>query len=503
MEIKQKSNRGGRREGAGRKPNPQNASFESARQSNDRPRVYMTSLDPKKEVPSRDRRALMEAGRHARNNSGLAARIVRGIANFSVGNGLEPQAQTSDPKWNKAAEQFFLDRYCNMPFAFDRGGQFDFYRAQTAIIESMITDGEIFAQLVRSEAGNPMMRFITADHVGTSIRTEKEGWLDGVKINADNRPLAYMVNSKSSGWADGNKETEVPAEDILHIFRPHTIGALRGVSWLGTAVARIQDMAEMDNTELASAKLNSKVALTIETENAGGVGLGSSLRSVAVADGLGGTRDIKEDLILPGVGTVQLRKGEKLSAHEFNRPSTNYTAFKDHLARECAYSVGVSPEIIWNLANLGGTATRQALVDSDVFFRSVRQLVEYHFCMRFWRFAIWDAIRTGELTNPGSDWYRCSWVGPQKLSVDAGRDGKLRLSLVQNGLLSPRQYFTELGQDSDQQTEDYIRDIVKRKKLVAEIAAEEGVEMSYVEVFPPAPGSTQPVVVETERPEDV
>jgi hypothetical protein len=128
-------------------------------------------------------------------------------------------------------------------------------------------------------------------------------------------------------------------------------------------------------------------------------------------------------------------------------------------------------------------------MDADVFFGSVRLLVEQQFCVRFWRYALWHFIRNGDLPYPGDDWFRVSFVPPQKTSVDIGRDGKLRLELVRAGLLSRRQYFNELGRDSDTETEDIIRDVARRKKAIERISAEEGIELTESEVFPPAPGA--------------
>jgi lambda family phage portal protein len=484
--------RGGARPGAGRPrkmQEPKNASFETARSTEDRARVYLTSLEPKKEVTSWDRRLLVEAGRWAVNNHGPAARIVRGSARFAVGNGLVPQAQTEDYKWNREAEMFFEDRYCSASWAFDRSGQFDFYTAQTAIIESVLTDGEVFAQLVRSENGNPMIALLTSDAVRNDY-ARTENVIDGVRINRDNRPLSYIFNSP-----DQQPAVEVPASDVIHVYRPHRIGALRGVSWLGTAVNRFKDMREMFELEISSIRMNQKIALTIESEG-GEIGLGKS-RNRELADGTA----VKVEDMISGVGVFKLNKGEKVVAHEFNRPNSNFQAFIEMLSRECAYSVGVSPEIIWNMNGLGGTASRQALIDADVFFGSIRLLLETRFCARFWRYAIWHAIKSGELPYPGDDWHRCAWVGPQKLTVDNGRDGRLRLELVRAGLLSRRQYFNELGQDSDQQTEDVIRDAARRKKAIERIAMEEGVTLTELEVFPPAPGAPAPVeAVEQEEP---
>jgi lambda family phage portal protein len=480
--------RGGKRPGAGRPrkggaTNAQAASFEATVPTYDRPQIWMASIEAKREASAYDRLTLMKNSRWATNHSGIAARVTRGVARFAVGNGLVPQAQSADYNFNKAAEQLFEDRYANVPWGFDKAGIFDFYSVQSALIESMITDGDVFAQLVRSENGLPMARFLTGEFVGDGAVASKEPNIhDGVFFNKDNRPVKYRVLLNPGDFKPGY--VDVPAEDMIHIRRVHRMGYLRGVSWLASAVSRIQDIREALDNELSSAKLNSKVALILESEK-GTTGLGAGISRVSA----GGDSTVALDKLVPGVGAVQLAKGETLKAHQFDRPNSNLPTFIDYLTREIAYSVGVSPEVIWSLAGLGGTASRAALMDADVFFGGVRSLVEQQFCVRFWRYAIWHFIRNGDLPYPGDDWFRVSFVPPQKTSVDIGRDGKLRLELVRAGLLSRRQYFNELGRDSDTETEDIIRDVARRKKAIERISAEEGIELTEAEVFPPAPGA--------------
>jgi len=64
--------------------------------------------------------------------------------------------------------------------------------------------------------------------------------------------------------------------------------------------------------------------------------------------------------------------------------------------------------------------------------------------------------------------------------------------LMLRGQISPQRYYALQGLDADTQDADIIRFAARRKKLVQEIAKEEGVELTTSEVFPPAPGS--PVV---------
>ena len=489
MEIKPKSNtRGGARPGAGRKPkvDPQARSFETAMPSYDRPIVYLTGMEARKELPEWDRKRLMASARWVVNNSGIAARIVRGISRYSVGNGLTPQARTADSAWNKAAEQLFEDRVATDAFAFDKSGTVNFYESQRMIVEQVVTDGDFFAQLTTSQSGNAMARFFSAEYCcNWAASDEKQGWFDGVQVSADGKPIQYRILADPA--RQDSPVTDIYAEDLIHIRKTHRFGFLRGVSWLCSSVHRIQDLREMMESEQLAAKMNSKIGLVIESPDAGNIGLGSSMRKVTTASS---SDTVTLDRLTSGVGSVQLKPGEKLQAHTFDRPNVNFSSWTEFMIREIAWSCGISPELLWNMSGVGGAVARHILQDAEVFFADIRQMLEYQYCRRFWRYWIWHAIKAGDLPYPGDDWWRVDWISPQKLTVDNGRDGKLRLDLVRAGLLSRKRYFAELGQDNEDELEDVIRDACLRKKMVGEIALEMGVEMTPDEVFPPAPGTT-------------
>ena len=64
--------------------------------------------------------------------------------------------------------------------------------------------------------------------------------------------------------------------------------------------------------------------------------------------------------------------------------------------------------------------------------------------------------------------------------------------LLLRGQISPQRYYALQGLDADKQDEDIIRFAARRKKLIQEIGAEEGVDLTVSEVFPPAPGAPIP-----------
>jgi lambda family phage portal protein len=487
-ENQTKSKRGGRRPGAGRKPKqdieegPQAASFEAVEISTrQRSRVMLASVEGKKEMPASTRAALMRESRWAVNNHGFAARVVRGIARYVVGPGMPPKARTKDSNWNKQAEQAFEDACATDAFAFDKAANVNFYQAQRLILEQIATDGDFFGQQVLSKGDRAMMRFIGAEYVGDPYTTGgQEGWIDGVLINGDHRPMKYRVMQTPGGEI----ATEISADEMLHFKKVHRWGYVRGVPWLCNSVQRFREWRSMLEDEQAAARLSSKVGFTITSPDES-LSLGNGVTEITQPN----WQQLRFDELLEGVGVPRLNPGEKLEPFHFDRPNQNFEPWINFLAREISWGVGLSPEVLWAIAGIGGANTRYVLQDAEIFFSELRQLIEFQFCRKFWRFWIWTEMKAGRLPYPGDDWWRVDFVAPQRLTVDTGRDGKLRLDLARAGLLSTTRYFNELGQDADQEVDDMIRDRCRLKRRLREISAEEGEEVTLEEIIPPAPGA--------------
>lgn len=480
MENQPKSKRGGARPGAGRprkSATPRAASFEAADPTApNRPRVLLASMESKKELTPSTRLALLRLGRWSRNNHGFCARIVTGVPRYALGNGMPPQARTSDAAWNKAAEIAFEDQCGTDAFAFDKSGAVNFYEAQRLICEQMCTDGDFFAQLDTSANDRAMVRFIGGEYVGDpAIAAKDDGFRDGVLTNSDGRPVKYRVLT-----APGSKNyKDVPAEDIIHFRRLHRWGYTRGVSWLCQSVQRFAEWRRMLDDEQASASLGAKVALSITSPDSE-FSLGSEITETRSASGT----VIRTDSLTDGSGVVRLDPGERIEATNFGRPNQNFEPWLNFLAREISWGVGLSPEILWAIAGIGGANTRYVLQDAETFFNEIRQLIEYQFCRRFWRYWVWHEIRAGRLSYPGDDWWRVEFTPPQRITVDFGRDSKIYMEAMRTGSLSRKRYFNMLGLDEESEDDDIIRGYARRKKRVAEISAEEGVPLTPDEIFP-------------------
>ena len=482
-EIKGKSNRGGARPGAGRprKEAAQNLAYEAAEiYQPGRTLLYLPSTEPRSEFGAMTRVQIMKKARWLYNNVGLAARAVDGVARYVVGTGIIPQARTTDGEWNKRTEALFEDACGREAFGFDVAGQFNFYEAQSAIVRHVAIDGDFFGQLMRSNSGRAMMRFMGGEKVGNAGLSPlpQDEWHDGVRTDQYGKPTQFRVLTNP----DGKSFTDVSSDDMLHFRRPVRVGYTRSPSWLSRAALHLHDMADIIAFTKQTFKLASQPAFIIESPDAGQIGMGAALKRV---DGVAGG-SVTLDKLYASSGVVQLPPGSKLQQFKNEHPGANFQSFLDYLARDISWGIGLSPEMLWSIAGIGGANTRYVLADAQVFFNELQEWLINGFCRRFYKFWVWHEIQAGRLPMI-EDWWRVDFIPPARVTVDFGRDTAALLNIVRSGSMSPRRFAEMHGMDEETEEDSAIATALRRKEKC------EAAGLSVLEVFPPAPGSPAPV----------
>jgi capsid protein len=483
-----KSKRGGARAGAGRPKKPSDlAAYEASYRYNpQRMWLYSPTLDAKKELSGGARAEMLKRASWLYNNSGWAGGAVDKIARL-VGP-LIPQARTLDEKWNRMAEQAFSDAARNAAFGVDVTGMVNFDQAIPLLVRQMAIAGDVFWQRMTSKNGRAMFRLVPGENVGSPVGKEDEGWIDGVRVDQKtSRPTTFRVLK-----APASQEfTDVSADDISQIRRAYRVGYTRAPSWLARAANTLQDIAEYLAFEKQSAKIGASMALVITSPEAGQIGLGSSL---VKGQSTSSQQPMTVDALTNGSILPQLKPGEKIESLVNNHPSGNMQQFLATLKEEIAVGLGFSSQFLYDSTDAGGANQRWILEEAAGAIDEIRDIITQSFAAPFWRFWIWQEISSGRLPMPndGSDWWRVDWTPPARINVDFSREGRLMSDLMLRGQISPQRYYALQGLDADTQDADIIRFAARRKKLVQEIAKEEGVELTTSEVFPPAPGS--PVV---------
>ena len=498
--IKDKSNtRGGKRLGAGRPRKDQIQlidgatghktdfhAWETVVRQPGRSYIYMPTISPQREFFAGTREQLIRKARWLYNNHGFARRIVNGIARYTVASGLRPSPRTADPAWNRQVADAFTENNCTEPFAFDVSAQLNFLSAQMLAMRQVICDGEFFWQPIKSQTGRGMARFISAEKIKNSSKPglDQSKWVDGVKLGTFNRPEAYRVITDEVGV----EFEDVPAGDIYCISRMHRYGYVRQPSWLAGAANKMQDRGEIQNYLQQSFKMGAQNAFIITSPESGQIGLGTQLRKTA---GLGtggegqptGPQQITMDMLYSQSGVPQLKPGEKMEAFNSTQPGPYYGALDDAMSRDIAWSADCSPELLWNISNIGGANTRYVIADAQAFFEEMQQNVMIlQFCRPFYKFWLWSEIEAGRI-EARDDWWRHEWSTPRKPTVDYGRDTGMLLKLKEANVISSDTLSALLGYDQEHQDRDMIERYIMRKNMLAEASASSGFPMEYEDLF--------------------
>ena len=482
-----KSKRGGYRPGAGRPKKATNFSSADGITSPQRMWIYTPTLDATKSFTPSARLDQTKKSFFLYENIGLAARAVDGVAKF-VGP-LVPQARTSDEEWNRLAEQAFEDACGNAPFGCDVAQAVNFYDAQELLVKQMALAGDVFWQRQTSNSGRGMFRIIPGENVGSSHADVKDGWIDGVKVSKLGAPVRYRVLKFPSNYAEYN---EISADDLTRVGKLDRVGQVRSRPWLHRAADHLQDITEILGYEKMSSKLASSLAFIIKSPDAQSIGLGSSLQKVPTGNG-----SITRDQMMEGSIVPRLLPGESIETVNNTHPSANLDTFLKYLRRDIAHGFNMPASVLFDPEEAGGATMRFAMEDAAKTIARIQEVIIQSFAAPFWKFWIYSEIEAGRLRLPkdqGSFLNKIEFVAPQKVSVDIGRDGRLYSDMLLRGQISPQKFYGMQGLDHDKVLDDTIRAAVRRKKRVMEIAAEEGVEISVQEVFPPAPGSPVPVI---------
>lgn len=424
--------------------------------------VYFPELDTRREISSYTRTEQLRKSRFLYANYGIARRIVNGLSRMIAGTGLTPQATTTDRAWNALAEKEFANR-TGSPFVFDVGGRYNFAKSQQALLRFRFRDGDASAILTESQTQQARFAFYEGHQVGNSASPslpDQEKWNDGVRTDAANRAIQYRYLSP-----DGISFTDVAAEDVIFFADYERAGQSRGLTVLAHAINHLLDAAEITTFIKTGVKLSNQYGYWVEyapgtpgkSATAGGRVAGSTGITTTVTTTNG---DITLEK-LHGAGAIpDLPPGAQLKFNGASHPHPNNLTLIDYLIRDIAWGVGLSPEILWNIAALGGANTRFVLADAQGWIEEMQAELVRLYCGRVWIYTLAKAMKTGRLPKcQDPEWWKHMWIPPPRLTVDYGRDGRLHLEQLKTGVITYTRLLGWQGQDFETHTNRWLDEL--------------------------------------------
>lgn len=397
-----------------------------------------------------------------------AANIVDVIVSNCVGTGIKPQSKAKDPELRKKIQELWL-RWTDEA---DSSGISDFYGLQALVCRSMVEGGECFVRLRTRKPEDGLcvplqLQVLESEHLDNkSNQTLANGNVirNGIEFNRLGKREAYYLFKEHPGEGNFGESVRVPANDVLHIYRPLRPGQIRGIPWLSTVLLKLYELDQYDDAELVRKKTAAMFA-------------GFITRLDPEANMIGENESNEQGIALAGLepGTMQLLDpGEDIKFSEPSDVGGSYEAFMKQQLRAIAIGMGITYEqLTGDLSGVNYSSIRAGLIE---FRRRCamwqHNILAFQFCHRVWGKWIELALLSGEL-DIGEEWKvakegakkEVKWVPPGFGSVDQLKDQQAQQMAVRNGFKSRSEVVSELGYDIEEIDQEIAADQRRASEL--------------------------------------
>ena len=375
--------------------------------------------------------SIRSRARHAAENNALAVSAVAAWVDATIGAGMVPTSQHSDPDTRKALDDYFA-KWAKRADASGRG---DFWALQSSIVKGQRIDGEAFA-IWRGEKLLQLPPEQIADLTTNTIAA-------GVELNDDGAAIAYHVHPTRPDAIQATyaPPVRVDAADMMQIFEPAGPGAVRGVSPLAPILLALSELDSAEDALLTQTKIAALLSVILTNES-----------DVASDDPLADGQSLEPGAILRLAGNwkvTAVAPQQSQQAGEFLR----------HLTNRIAAGVGIPAWLITaDVSQANYSSLRAALV-------AFRQRIErYQFQTLVPQFLdpVWRRVATMAALELGleitDELFDVEFIPPAQSWVDPAKDARAVIEQMEAGLMSRRQAVAALGYSIE--------------KLDAEIAAD-------------------------------
>jgi lambda family phage portal protein len=377
-----------------------------------------------------------------------------------IGSGITPASKHPD----QAARTAIGQTFARMASRADADGLTDFGGLQAAAVRAEVVDGESFLHF-RNTTDGPQLQLIPAEQVDAAHTVELSDGrriVAGIEFDATGRRTAYHISPTrpTDTFTNYAPPVRVPAEDVIHLFRPLGPGQVRGISWLTPVLLRLSELDQLEDALLVGAKVAAMHAGFLIDQN------GSAQNPY---DG-----DQKGSVLDSGLEPGTLKYLPPGMDIKFSTPQQAQQSIEFAQLELRAVAAGLNlPEYLLtgDLRNANYSSLRAALVT----FRQVVEALQYHtiipqFCRPYYERAVAHAVLAGVIEAPDfekapSDYLEAEWYPPAQPWVDPQKDAEALQTLIGAGLMSRRQAVAERGYSVEELDEEIAADQARERLL--------------------------------------
>lgn len=382
-------------------------------------------------------------------------------------------------------------------------GKMSWIDVQKMVMEGLARDGEVFIVKHRGTRFHDSfaLEFLEPDQIdekkserlanGNEIRM-------GVELDRFKRPVAYHVLTYHPGDYDfatqtrSPKHTRVPADRMIHVFRPLRAGQTRGEPWMAPALPAIKQLGALREAAIINARVGASKMGFFTSPSGDGFVADDMDDSVPIMDAQPGTFH-------------QLPQGVDFKAFDPDYPSSEFDAFHTSVLKGIASGLGVSYTSLSNdLEATSYSSIRQGALEERDFYRSLQQFMCDHFVRPAFDAWLESAMEVDSFGIPVRQFGRFSdaaefrgrawnWVDPQKEMTAA-------IMGMKAGVLSLQDVAANYGKDS----EELLAQIQRDKALMEQFGVKYALEPYAAQFMPVVPetGETEPPAEDEDRSEE-
>jgi len=327
-------------------------------------------------------------------------------------------------------------------------GRHSWIDAQQLVQESLVRDGEVLIKHIRN-ADNRFgyaMQFLEPDYLDEEYNVPAKNGnkvVMGVELNQYNKPVAYHLHDGAHPYDTHGKtggRVRIPAEDIMHIYKPERCQQTRGVPLFASVMNQIHQLNGYSEAELVAARLSASKSMFLQTQD--GVGYsGDDFDS----DGIAPIMDAGE----PG-SITNLPPGVSIVSPSMDHPNSGFADFHKAILRSIASGLGLDyVTLSSNLESVSYSSIRAGTIESRDNYKMHQRFLIEHFANPIFREWLGLGITSGAIPFPSDRFNKFAdsvifrtrgyaWVDPQR-EINAAVTG------LQNGFLSMSDVAQQTG----------------------------------------------------------
>lgn len=468
-------------------------------------RMWRVPVTGPNSAVARDRQTILARSRaQSRNDPWAGTALDRGLAN-GIGTGIQAK-MVNGTEAEKAAVKALWNEWIKVC---DADGALDFYGQQGLAWLEWREAGECFARLRprRLTDGLPVplqVQLLESEQCPSDLNTiasNGNAVRAGIEFNGIGRRVAYWFyrahpgDGAYLGTSSATELVRVPADQVVHLYRPWRIGQHRGIPDHVSAMVREFNLDNLDDAVLERQKLANLFAgffeKTVDPENP------ANLIDDFTNDG---EEEDDDGVALAGLepGTMsELPPGYKANFSQPPAPGTEYGEFLRGQLLAIAARRGVPYEVL--TGDLKGVSDRALKLILNEFRRSLEMLQWQffipQFCQRI-REAFFDSgFVSGVLQLPDYATARSKWV--ETLWVPEGwpyshpvQDVTADEKAIAAGLTSRTKVVLSTGEDPEEIDAENAADNKRADDL--DLAYTSDGRNATKKAAPPAPPGREP-----------